>query len=70
MATWSNQTKNSASWTNQAENPAVFDTQYLDIGDGFNLVIGDTYILKIQTAGEIWANLSRNSASWANQTKN
>lgn len=59
-----------ATWTNQTKNLAEFDTRYLDIGDGFKLVIGDGYYLKIQTAGEIWTNATKNSASWTNVTKN
>jgi len=57
-------------WTNITKQINEFDTQYLEIGDGFRLVIGDGYHLKIQSGGDLWSNIAKNTSSWSNITKN
>ena len=58
-------------WTNESKIAPVTE-QYLFIGDGFKLLIGDSYSLKIQDAsdGTVWSNNSKSSSSWTNQSKN
>ena len=48
-------------WTNESK-IAPLTEQYLSIGDGFRLLIGDSYTLKTQDESD--------GTSWTNQSKN
>jgi hypothetical protein len=68
MATFTNQTKNSASYSNLS-----FHEERLDllIGDGFKLLIEDPWRLDIEpTRGTSFIEETKNTASYSNQTKN
>lgn len=62
MATWNNESKNSSVLENVAKSDAALSSQLLEIGDGFNLLIGPTYKLEIQSAVS--------GTTWSNETKN
>lgn len=66
MATWTNQSKNSASWANQVVN-SLQSFLFLETGD--LLLSEDGNVLLLEATGTL-DNQSKNSASWTNQTKN
>lgn len=59
MATWSNQSENSASWSNQSETED--ETSRKPIG----LLLALTY----PAVEVVWSNQSENSANWSNQSE-
>lgn len=63
MATWNNQSENSANWANDTEKP---DAGGFTIGNPIGLLLVLTYAT---AQAVIWSNLSENSASWSNITE-
>jgi hypothetical protein len=72
MATWTPQSRNSASWSGQSRNSSVFTNisktaitiGYLLLESGDRLLQEDSFSLLLEDA------TSTTSASWANLTKN
>jgi hypothetical protein len=54
-------------WTEQDK--TIVTTQLLEIGEGFNLLIGDGYVLQIQD-GEIYTNIEKpTELTWTHALK-
>lgn len=62
MAVFTTLTKNRLSWPSPETTVAGGSAKYLNIGDGFNLLIGNGYKLIIQPGG-------RQDAVWTNRNK-
>ncbi len=76
MATWSNQSRNSASFSNQSRNSAVFtnanhsdQTTYGELDNTVLGELGNDSIFKGKPVGD-WANSDVVGTVWQNQTRN
>jgi len=64
MAVFTTLTKNRLSWPAPETTVAAGSAKYLDVGSGFNLLIGNGYKLIIQPSGrvdQVWTNRNKYS---------
>lgn len=71
MATWTNQSKNSATFTNESKGTGTTGGGGIVIGNPIGLLLSLTYAATHGgTLVSIWSKQSKSSSTWTNQTKN